>query len=67
MMAEIFISSTLTLAHSLQNDTWMWSWDNKSTPKHVTRGLEKVKAFGEENNFNDLSQGLVENADEYTG
>lgn len=45
----------------------MWSWDNKSTPKHVAKGLEKVIAHGEENNFDDLSHDLLENGDEYTG
>lgn len=52
---------------STKLNTWMWSWDNKSTPKHVAKGLEKVKSYGEENNFKDLSQGLLENGDEYTG
>jgi hypothetical protein len=45
----------------------MWSWDNNSTPKHVTKGLQKVKEYGEKNKYNDLSQGLLENGDEYTG
>ena len=54
-------------SYSTKKNTWMWSWDNKSTPKHVTKGLQKVKAYGEWNNFNELSQGLVENGDEYTG
>lgn len=54
-------------SYSKKRNTWMWSWNNKSTPRHVTRGLEKVKAYGEENNFNDLSQGLLENGDECKG
>ena len=54
-------------SYSTKRDTWMWSWHNKSTPKHVAKGLEKVRDYGEENNFNDLTQGLLENADEYTG
>jgi hypothetical protein len=54
-------------SYSTKKNTWMWSWINKSTPKHVAKGLEKVKAYGEVNNYNDLSQGLLENGDEYTG
>jgi hypothetical protein len=54
-------------SYSTKKDTWMWSWDNNSTPKHVTKGLQKVKQYGEENGYNYLSQGLLENGDEYTG
>lgn len=54
-------------SYSTKRNTWMWSWNNKSTPKQVTKGLEKVKAYGEENNYNYLSQGLLEEGDEYTG
>ena len=35
-------------SYSTERNTWMWSWHNKSTPKHVTKGLEKVKAHGQE-------------------
>jgi hypothetical protein len=52
---------------STKKNTWMWSWNNKTTPKHVTKGLEKVRAYGEEKNFSDLSEGLLENGNEYTG
>ena len=51
---------------STKRNTWNWSWDNKSTPYHVSRRLEKIKAFGETNGFEQLSQGLFE-GDEYTG
>ncbi len=54
-------------SYSTKRNTWMWSWENNTTPKHVARGLEKVRAFGEENNYNDLCQGLLENGDDYTG
>src|SRR6186713_1347494 len=46
---------------STKRNTWMWSWDNKSTPGHVAKGLEKVKAYGEQNKFDDLAHGLLEN------
>lgn len=51
---------------STKADTWNWSWDNKSTPLHVSQQLEKVKIFGQTNNFGKLTQGLF-NGDEYTG
>jgi hypothetical protein len=51
---------------STKANTWKWSWDNKSTPLHVSQSLEKVKAFGQANNFEDLTNGLF-NGDDYTG
>ena len=47
-------------------NTWNWSWDNKSTPLHVSRLLKSVKEFGEAKNFRELNQGLFE-GDDYTG
>jgi hypothetical protein len=54
-------------SYSTTRNTWMWSWNNRTTPKHVVKGIEKVRTFGEENNFNDLAHGLLENGDDYTG
>jgi hypothetical protein len=54
-------------SYSTKRNTWMWSWNNKSTPKHVAKGLEKVKAYGEINNFDQLTKGLLNDGDEYTG
>jgi len=51
---------------STKANTWKWSWDNKTTPKHVCRDLEKVRTFGRSNNFVLLKTGLFE-GDEYTG
>lgn len=51
---------------STKANTWNWSWDNQTTPAHVCRGLEKVKAFGQANNFDQLTKGLFE-GDDYTG
>jgi hypothetical protein len=51
---------------STETNTWMWSWHNNSVPKHVTKGLEKVREFGIKNNFEKLCEGLID-ADEYTG
>ncbi len=51
---------------STKTNTWNWSWDNNTTPKHVRSALEKVKTFGTNNNFEQLTKGLFE-GDEYTG
>jgi hypothetical protein len=51
---------------STQANTWNWSWDNKSTPRHVKGNIEKVKEFGEANDFELLATGLIK-GDEYTG
>jgi hypothetical protein len=51
---------------STETNTWKWSWDNKFTPRHIKKPLEKVKAFGEANHFEPLTKGLI-NGDEYTG
>ena len=52
---------------STKKNTWVWSWDNTSTPKHVAKELEKVKEYGEQNKFDELAHGLLEDGDEYTG
>lgn len=52
---------------SSRRNTWMWSWFNKTTPRHVTKGLEKVQAFGEEHDFLPLTEGYHEQSDEYMG
>ncbi len=51
---------------STKTHTWNWSWDNKSTPAHVSSHLHKVKAFGQSNNFEYLTKGVFE-GDDYTG
>ncbi|MEJ1241180.1 DUF6882 domain-containing protein [Chryseolinea sp. T2] len=52
---------------STERNTWMWSWENDSVPKHVIRGIEKVKAFGQQRGFNTLLEGVVADGDDYTG
>ena len=51
---------------STNTNTWNWSWGNKSTPEHVKKSMSMVKAFGETNSFNLLTQRLID-GDEYTG
>jgi transcription elongation factor Elf1 len=51
---------------SINTNTWNWSWNNASTPHNVKSSLQKVKGFGEENKFEQLTKGLID-GDEYTG
>jgi hypothetical protein len=51
---------------SFSTKTNTWNWDNKFTPLHVSQILEKVKSFGNTNNFEQLTKGLID-GDEYTG
>ncbi|MBB6498504.1 DUF6882 domain-containing protein [Pedobacter cryoconitis] len=51
---------------SIKANTWNWSWNNQSTPLHISRPLKKVKEVGLANNFTELTQGLF-NGDDYTG
>jgi hypothetical protein len=51
---------------STKTNTWKWSWDNETTPKHVSKPLEKVRIYGLSNNFSQLTEGLTD-GDEYTG
>jgi len=51
---------------STTTNTWNWSWNNASTPALVRKGLKRVKEFGELNNFEQLTVGLID-GDQYTG
>lgn len=51
---------------STRHNTWMWSWDNESTPMPVKKLMAKVKAYGEANGYDDMTTGLID-GDEYTG
>jgi hypothetical protein len=53
-------------SYSTKANTWKWAWDNKNVPKHVSRPLQKVKSFGQTNNCDELTTGLI-NGNEYTG
>jgi len=52
---------------STKTNSWLWSWENDSTPPHVTKGLDKVRAFGKQHGYDSLTEGYLEDADEYTG
>src|SRR5207248_1892653 len=45
---------------STKTHTWNWSWNNETTPKHVSRALEKVKIFGMANNFEQLTMDYLQ-------
>jgi len=38
-----------------RSDTWMWSWDNPYLLENVTEEMFKVKAFGEKNGIEKLT------------
>lgn len=46
-------------SYSQNSNTWKWSWDNDHTYETVKRGMEKVKLFGEEKNYHELTTGLI--------
>jgi hypothetical protein len=53
-------------SYSNKTKTWKWSWDNEHTPDRVKQGMERIKEFGERNNFTQLTTGLID-GDEYSG
>ncbi|WP_419698609.1 DUF6882 domain-containing protein [Mucilaginibacter sp. NFX135] len=63
---KLYFKYVETGSFSTNTNTWNWSWNNDSIPNNVKVPLKKVKAFGEENKFGQLTQGLID-GDEYTG
>jgi hypothetical protein len=53
-------------SYSTKRNTWMWGWNNDSTPRHVSKALEKVRVFGAARHYTELTEGLL-HGDEYTG
>lgn len=51
---------------SRKSQTWKWSWDKAHTSSRVKQAMEKVKAFGKENSFEQLTTGLID-GDKFTG
>ena len=44
IVAKIQFVGTL----AVKSESWLWSWDNKSTPTNLSQELLQVKQFGEE-------------------
>ncbi|MGX1267521.1 DUF6882 domain-containing protein [Streptomyces phaeoluteigriseus] len=51
--AEVFLTGRLTMigSVSLTQQTWLWSWANESLPHAVLGDIERVRQYGEENDF----------------
>ena len=51
--AKVFLTGRLTMigSVSLARQTWLWSWANESLPHAVLGDIERVRQFGEENDF----------------
>ncbi|ADI04603.1 hypothetical protein SBI_01482 [Streptomyces bingchenggensis BCW-1] len=50
---EVFLTGRLTMigSVSLAQQTWLWSWANESLPHAVLGDIERVRQFGEENDY----------------
>jgi hypothetical protein len=50
---EVFLNGRLTMlgSVSLAQETWLWSWANDSLPPAVLGGIDRVRRFGEANNY----------------
>jgi hypothetical protein len=45
---------------SNNTNTWKWSWENGHTPDKVKCGMDRVPMFGKENDYDQLTTGLIE-------
>ncbi|MGW7052617.1 DUF6882 domain-containing protein [Streptomyces sp. NPDC054887] len=50
---KVFLTGRLTLigSVSLAQQTWLWSWANESLPPAVRGDIERVRRFGEANDY----------------
>ncbi|MEU1312733.1 DUF6882 domain-containing protein [Streptomyces cinnamoneus] len=50
---KVFLTGRLTMigSVSLAQQSWLWSWANESLPDAVLGDIERVRQFGEENDF----------------
>lgn len=59
---RVRISSPVTLAgtYSLNTHSFMWGWANKSLLPHLTADLARVRNFGTENSYTDLTASTLQ-------
>lgn len=57
---ELFFKYIPVGTYSLKSKTWLWSWNNEHSIAESKNETLKVKAFGEKNNFEKLTTGLIE-------
>ncbi|MFG2480520.1 DUF6882 domain-containing protein [Streptomyces fagopyri] len=50
---KVFLTGRLTMigSVSLARRTWLWSWANESLPRSVLGDIDRVRQFGEENDY----------------
>lgn len=50
---QVFLTGRLTMigSVSLAQQTWLWSWANESLPRAVLGDIERVRQFGEANDY----------------
>ncbi|MFJ3526520.1 DUF6882 domain-containing protein [Streptomyces sp. NPDC090132] len=50
---KVFLTGRLTVigSVSLAQQTWLWSWANESIPDPALGGMERVRQYGEENDY----------------
>ncbi|HTF82188.1 MAG TPA: hypothetical protein VL947_10695, partial [Cytophagales bacterium] len=51
---------------SNNTQTWNWSWNNEDTPFTAEKGMESVKLFAQDHDFELMTTGLI-NGDGHTG
>ena len=56
----------VTVVGTTEGDSWEWTWANKNFEPFTKRDMEKVRTFGEENGYHQLTTAFLD-ADEYTG
>ncbi|MFK0113207.1 DUF6882 domain-containing protein [Streptomyces sp. NPDC091217] len=50
---KVFLTGRLTVIGSVSvaQQTWLWSWANESLPRAALGDIERVRQFGEENDY----------------
>jgi hypothetical protein len=63
---NLYFKYALVGSFSTKTNTWKWSWDNEYLKESERRDIDKVRAFGLDKGYTQLSTGLID-GDEYTG
>ena len=63
---ELPLRIHVTVVGTTEGDSWQWTWANKNFEQFTKRDMEKVRAFGEQKGYDQLTTAFL-SADEYTG
>jgi Family of unknown function (DUF6882) len=63
-VSKVIASIEVVGTTSITAGTWMWGWANENLPATVTKAMEKVRAFGEQESVTELTQATCPD-DEY--